>query len=56
MDNMIIKNITEKNIENVENKSQKEIQITLETTKQGNTISETITLTGNGSIKVLSPV
>lgn len=56
MDNIVIKNITEKNIENIENEPQKEIEIVLETTRQGNTTSEAIVLTGNGSIKVLSPV
>ena len=56
MDNVIIKNIIEKNIENSDNETQKEVQVTFETNKHGVTVNETITLTGKGSVKVLTRV
>lgn len=56
MDSTIIKNIAEKNIVDTDNKSLNEIQITFESSKNGSLEEETITLRGQGSVKVLMPV
>lgn len=56
MNNTIIKKVTEKTIKDNEGKSQNQVEITFKTSIQGLPVSETITLTGDGSLKVLMPV
>jgi hypothetical protein len=56
LDNTIIKNVIEKNIKNSNNESQNEVQIVFETSQQGVSAEKTITLSGEGSVKVLMHV
>gem|GEM_PF-3041150 len=56
MNTSSIKRIKEKNLSNSENNSQKEIEILFESSKDGISRQDTITLAGEGSVKVLLPV
>lgn len=53
---MSIKRVVEKKLDISENKPQNQVQITFETLKKGTLVSKTITLEGDGFLKVLTSV
>lgn len=56
MKDNFIKNITEEKVKTSDNRTEKSIQLTFDAIKNGESVNDTITLSGEGSIKVLMPV
>lgn len=56
MNSTLIKRVVEDKVQISENKIENRIQLTFDASSQGISASKTITLSGEGSIKVLLPV
>jgi hypothetical protein len=56
LDDIRIKNISEKEVKNSKDELKNQVEITFQSLKNGNMVNEKITLVGEGSLKVLSRV